>query len=344
MPYKSPKPILSNFRGYIEMSFFIRLSTIVLLFFTSGFASEIFSFQGAVIGYGNMGQMHASYFSDLCKIPVAVVEIDEHKTKLALDNGYEVYPSLKQVLQDKKIDFVAICTPTYLHFRHIQEALELNLPIFVEKPIVKTGSEAKEIAKFNDSFIFVGEVEHYNPVLKSATDFANDPESLFITRSVDLKFFIGSDSPWFLDPELSGGIVTDLMIHDITLLIEKFGIPKVKEVKGSKNLYSSIDEVDVQLEFKNFTANLHADWCSSKSENPISVIWEIRCNRKVEQFICDDYLTNLPDERNPYFIQDRDFLRSLKLSKPIRPFEIYLQAVEVACEINTALERLSVIN
>jgi len=119
-------------------------------------ADETFQYHGAVMGYGNMGQLHASYFSKLCKTPVDVIEIEEKKIQQALEQGYQVYPSLGSLLNVKKIDFVAICTPTHLHLEHMKEAIKSNLPIFVEKPIVKNCSEVKEIRDLNYPFIFCG--------------------------------------------------------------------------------------------------------------------------------------------------------------------------------------------
>lgn len=297
---------------------------IFLLIFHCAEAIAAFSFQGAVMGYGNMGQLHASYFSNLCERPVAIIEIEESKIQVALEHGYNVYPSLAALLKDQQIDFVAICTPTYLHIEHIREAIKNGLPIFVEKPIVKSASEVREIREWGYPLIFVGEVERYNPVLKSALEMK--PSSITISRSVNLDFFIGNNKPWFLDPELSGGIVMDLMIHDMTLLIEKFGMPDIKEIRCSQNVYPCVDQVDVRLEFESFTAHLKADWCSRDKETPISVIWEV--DGKI--FACDDYLKPRAVYEDPYFIQDKDFLLNLECSTLGHDLEIYLQAVELA--------------
>lgn len=319
------------------MNYFFKFLLFFLFVYPFCYASEIFQFQGAVIGYGNMGQLHASYFSKLCGRAVYIIEIEESKIKMALEQGYSVYPSLESLIMANEIDFIAICTPTYLHSEHIKEAAANQLPIFVEKPIVKNLSEVQEIRDLNYPFIFIGEVEHYNPILKEALEFSSAPSSISIKRSVNLDFFIGNNQPWFLDPELSGGIVTDLMIHDITLLIHKFGKPIVEKVECSQNVYSCIDQVNVRLNFKNFQAHLHADWCHKNKEIPISVVWEVKRGDEIKQYICEDYLKPVSIENDPYYLQDKDYLLSLRLSKFPYPLEIYLQAVEVAHTINEYL-------
>lgn len=309
-----------------------------IIFFSACEASEPFPFQGAVLGFGNMGQLHGSYFSKLCGKSVDIIEIDENKIKLALETGYSVYPSLEALLNAKKIDFIAICTPTYLHFDHIKEALKNSLPIFVEKPIIKNSFELAEIRKLNPPFIFVGEVEQYNPILKSAINFTPSPISISIIRSVNLDFFIGNNKPWFLNPELSGGIILDLMIHDLTLLIEKFGIPTIKHVESLKFIYPCIDIVNVQLAFKDLEVSLHADWCGKNIETPISTLWKIQMEEESREFICNDYLKPVSIEDNPYFIQDQHFLFNLKCGKVSHALEIYLQAVEIALEIKELVD------
>lgn len=316
------------------------LNLLIYFLFISSFAegSELFSYQGAVMGYGNMGRVHASYFSDLCKKPVHIIEIEESKIQLALEKGYLVFPTLDALLETEKIDFLAICTPTYLHLAHIKEGLKQKLPIFVEKPIVKNSAEVEEIKTYASPFIFVGEVEQYNPLLQFALDGQSPPTSISIQRNVNLEFFIGKNQPWFLNSELSGGIVTDLMIHDLTLLIEKFGKPQVKKVNYSQNIYPCIDEVSVQLEFQNFKAYLQAHWCSQNKETPILLIFEVAFMDEKKQIICSDYLKEASTKNDPYFIQDRAFLSNLKEGKTCYPLEIYLQAVDVADEINNHLK------
>jgi len=192
----------------------------------------------------------------------------------------------------------------------------------------------------------VGEVECYNPILNQALAFTSYPTSISIHRRVNLDFFIGQNTPWFLDSELSGGIVVDLMIHDLSLLIQKFGKPTIKNVKGTQNIYSDTDEVEVILKFKYFEANLYADWCSQNKENPISVIWQVEQDLEIKNFISQDYLKSLSLEVDPYYIQDKYFLLNLKmafqdnkvnLTTFHNPLETYLQAVEVADEIKNQI-------
>lgn len=305
-----------------------------LLLFNCVYAGDCLQFKGAIIGYGNMGQLHADHFSSLCQ-EISIVEIDDRRISSAIAHGYKVYSSLDELIANHDIDFVAICTPTYLHLEHIRYAIKHNLPIFVEKPVVRTLLEAEELRKLPHApQIFVAEVEHYNSKLMGFLFAHTEPSLIRVSRSVNLNYFIGDSSPWFIDEDKSGGIATDLMIHDISLLIGQFGKPRIKKVNLSQEAHPYVDQVDVILGFDGFDAVLHADWLNKDSCHPISTEWVFFDREGDYEFVvCNDYLERLEDD--PYLKQDHQFLKSLSEGTLKYPLETYLLAVEIADQIRS---------
>ena len=70
------------------------------------------------------------------------------------------YSSLKDMLNNEKLDLLMVGSPNHLHLEHIKEGLESGLKIFAEKPIVinedQTFELAKLIKKFGKDKIIVG--------------------------------------------------------------------------------------------------------------------------------------------------------------------------------------------
>lgn len=296
--------------------------------------------QIALVGYGNMGKVHADNFLMLQQ-QVNVIEIDESCKQQAREKELAVFPSLENLLQSKKVDCVAICTPTYSHYTHIKEAMKHNVPIFVEKPIVLTARQADKLRhRMNQQLIFVGEVEHFNSQLSSALLSCDHPTKIVVDREVNLKFFIGNSSPWFLDVNQSGGIACDLMIHDIALLISKFGFPEIGKVTGKKIDYPCIDHLEAELVFAQFSGFLRAHWLRNSIAHPIKVKWCIFDQERLPHVTeCKDYLNSekIRDE-NPYYIQDQAFIEAAQTKNCPHETEIYLQAVEIACKINELIQ------
>jgi predicted dehydrogenase len=58
------------------------------------------------------------------------------------------------------------------------------------------------------------------------------------------------------DEAKSGGIILDMMIHDLNLLIAKYGPPEaIEDVKRNRRRYEIDDNVEICLRFTDFTAS-----------------------------------------------------------------------------------------
>ena len=70
-----------------------------------------------IIGAGILGTSHATIYSGLQNAKlVAVSDINESRAKdLAGKYGADSYSDYEQMLKDKSIDAVAVCTPDFAH-------------------------------------------------------------------------------------------------------------------------------------------------------------------------------------------------------------------------------------
>ena len=199
----------------------------------------------AIIGLGHLGSKHLRVYSEL-KDKVNIVAICDHHASHAkpLANEYKVpfftdYRNLPDGIQA-----VNICTPTVTHCTIAKYFLERGIHTFVEKPITMDLNEADiliDLAQKNNLKLQVGHVERFNSAFKAIQKIVKDPLFIechrlnpFPNRSLDI------------------GVVTDLMIHDIDIILGLIKYP-IKDIQavGVPVLTKREDIANVRLTFTN---------------------------------------------------------------------------------------------
>jgi UDP-N-acetylglucosamine 3-dehydrogenase len=115
-----------------------------------------------IIGVGIMGRRHAEVYRDLGGVELTAIA-DPHKESLeearnlfAVPHAYEDY---RDLLANKEIDAVSICTPDHLHREPAVESAEAKKHILLEKPIATSLEDAEAViaaAKKNRVRLMVG--------------------------------------------------------------------------------------------------------------------------------------------------------------------------------------------
>lgn len=141
-----------------------------------------------------------------------------------------------QKLRGKKLDYVSICSPNYLHAPHIKCALKNGIEVICEKPLVLstsdldvlTGYEQKYGAKVNSILQL-----RLHPSIIALRDKvqASPPGKIF---EVDLTYMT-SRGRWYLKSwkgvdEKSGGVATNIGVHFYDMLHFIFGKNTKNEV------------------------------------------------------------------------------------------------------------------
>lgn len=293
------------------------------------------SLKGIIIGFGNMGQTHWRRYRDL---EVEIVGVVDPKPLINCD--LVRYPNCSEIPQNVKFDFIDICSPTYLHLAHLQESLRYDVPIFIEKPVVTRREEIDYLSQLSHScLIFVGEVEQYNPAFSPFLHYQGEVERIEITRQINLEFFLSETNPWFLDENLSGGIVFDAMIHDLNLLVGKYGVPTLKSVEGWAKKFNCIDEVKATLTRGNIQMDLNCCWTASFSAPPIKTdLILFHQNQNVLTISCQNYhLKNQPPCEDVFHQEILAFLRAIRENQVPIPLSTYLEALLLAEQLKQNL-------
>lgn len=102
----------------------------------------------AICGYGGIGSHHAAVIipttSDHIKV-TGIYDIKEERQLLAENDGYHVYDSYEDLINDDSINTVLIATPNHVHKDLSIQALNAGKNVICEKPVTLTSAELKEI-------------------------------------------------------------------------------------------------------------------------------------------------------------------------------------------------------
>jgi len=170
---------------------------------------------------------------------------------------------------DKKIDYVSICSPNYLHDAHMRMALRNQAYAICEKPLVLNPwnlDNLQEIEQETGKRIYtILQLRLHPAILKLKRKVEEGPKDKIY--NVDLTY-VTSRGKWYFiswkgDVHKSGGVATNIGIHFFDMLGWIFGDFKGVELKvnrperaGGKiyfekanvNWFLSVDEKDLPLE------------------------------------------------------------------------------------------------
>lgn len=172
-----------------------------------------------LVGAGNMAATHAAgWVAAGDRVTHVLGTGSTRATALAGDLGATVADSYDELLT--AVDVVDICSPTDTHLEYIRAAAARNVPIVCEKPLGRTPVEAAEAVAICDNAqvaLLVAHVVRFFPEYGAARDrvLAGDLGDVAVMRLDRSTYFPMGDASWFSDYSRSGGVVLDLMIHDV---------------------------------------------------------------------------------------------------------------------------------
>ncbi|TLS52419.1 Gfo/Idh/MocA family oxidoreductase [Paenibacillus antri] len=184
----------------------------------------------AVIGTGTMGGEHVAAWRNVERARVTAV-LGRNKDKAeALANacGAAAYDSFEAMIEEAEIDAVDICLPTHLHREFAGKAADAGKHVLCEKPIALDPEEAESmIARCRERGVrlLIGHDLRFCPEYVQARELVLSGKLGkvgTIRMSRRSRFPEGADG-WYGDSAKSGGVITDLLIHDIDWLRWTFG-------------------------------------------------------------------------------------------------------------------------
>lgn len=128
-----------------------------------------------------------------------------------------------------KLDYVAVCSPNYLHHSHIAAGLRLGCDVICEKPLVPTSAILDELARVEREtgkrVYNILQLRHHQAILDLKEKVAK--ENSLDKYDVELTY-ITSRGNWYSeswkgDPRKSFGLATNIGVHFYDMLHFVFG-------------------------------------------------------------------------------------------------------------------------
>jgi predicted dehydrogenase len=221
-----------------------------------------------VIGVGYLGRIHARIYDQLPNVAlIGVVDSDAVAAETsAKECDCSAYVDAMQLLD--KVDAVSIVVPTVHHLSVARPFLKRGIHVLLEKPIASTleeGAEIIRLAEQGGGVLQIGHLERYNAGVMALAARLKNPRFIeahrigeFVARATDVD------------------VVTDLMIHDIDIILSLVDAPLSSvSATGLSVLTNHVDIANAHLEFENgCVANVTASRVSYKRLRRIRVFEE----------------------------------------------------------------------
>lgn len=285
-----------------------------------------------IVGCGTMGHVYAERMASMQGVRVAAVcHPDGSKAaSLAAMAGARVFESYERMLASAELDAVCITLPTYLHPPYICLALEAGKHVICEKPLALRSRECALIAALaikSGRQVMVAHVVRFFPeyaamraqVLAGAV---GDVQRV-LARRVSLMPPQGS---WFRDQEKSGGVVFDLMIHDLDYILWLLG-GNIVDVRAAWKVRGGVKLATAVLQYADGrSAELEAGWGAPAFRAELAVVGSqgrLDISHGADQDEPADVparegvaIPRLPDGQDPYYRQLAHFVEAIRMGCP----------------------------
>jgi predicted dehydrogenase len=154
---------------------------------------------------------------------------------LVAAHGGTVAASLDELLDWAQVADLA--SPTHTHYPLARQALAAGLDVICEKPLARTDEQAAELvslARQSGHHLYPNHVVRYFPAYVRLREAVRDGR---LGDLAVLRFYRSGAFPvrsaWFADLDLSGGVVLDMMLHDLDLA--RWVAGEVTEVSATRS-------------------------------------------------------------------------------------------------------------
>lgn len=244
-----------------------------------------------IVGLGSIARKHIAALREMYDKDLEILALRSSKSSKIEDGIQNIY-SWKDV--QGKPDFVLISNPTVHHAMAIQEALVLNVPLFIEKPVLSDLAQAEEleelIASADIPTYVACNLRFHAPVvyLKQLLDSGE------YGKINEVNVYCGSDlSGWRPDVDfrqtysasakMGGGVHLDL-IHEIDYIYWFFGKPElVNSIRRSSSHLEieAIDYANYQLVYKDCVVSITLNYFRKDYKRQAEVVTSLGT------FLCD---------------------------------------------------------
>ena len=218
-----------------------------------------------VVGVGYLGRIHAKIYSAMPGVELVGVADTDAAARDAVAAQYGCKPFARAEDMIGKVDAVSIVVPTVHHLETARPFLTAGVHMLMEKPLAPTLDAARELVALAEragKVFQVGHLERFNAGMMELARRVVAPRFIEVHR-------IGS----FVERATDVDVVTDLMIHDIDIVLDLVRRPiRSVAATGVPVMTDYVDIANARLEFEGgAVANVTASRVSTKKQRRIRV-------------------------------------------------------------------------
>jgi predicted dehydrogenase len=219
----------------------------------------------AVLGCGTMGRMYMERLSVMPGVQLTAISnrSEEALAECAARFGAAAFTSYEELLASEHVDVVCVTLPTHMHKEVVLKAAAQGKHVICEKPLALNPDDAREMAeacehhgvRFFPAHVvrFYGEYVQLHQKVKAGT----------IGRVGVSHIKRASKHPvansWYKDASKSGGIIFDLMIHDLDFM--RWTLGEAKTIFAVNKQAEGIDYASVTVRYDSGAiTNFEAFW------------------------------------------------------------------------------------
>lgn len=272
--------------------------------------------KAVVIGFGDRGSIYASYAlekPDELKI-VGVVDKNPHKLEVAKSlhhlSDANLFTDLDECLKaNLDVDLYINATMDQLHYVILKELLKTKKAVLTEKPIVNNKAqllELEEIAKKNNTQVFVGHCLRYTPFYKTIKQLILDGEIGEI-RSIEAAEHVGSAhyagsyirGKWKNEQECGSSFLLAKSCHDLDIIcwLNNVTSPKYVSSFGSRQYFKEENAPEGATDFCYKCPHQDSCYFSAKKDyiesNFSAELTFVQLNKNLEDITLEDKINFL---------------------------------------------------
>jgi scyllo-inositol 2-dehydrogenase (NADP+) len=221
----------------------------------------------AILGFGMSGQVfHGPMLSSLPYFNISKILTSNLKTKDLIAKAYpktKVVDNIEDILKDKDIDLVFVCTPNIHHYKLAKQVLMAGKNVVVEKPFTVTSQQADELIQLS---------KEKNKVLSVYQNRRWDSDFLTVKKIIDNRLlgdiveyeahfdryrnFIKDN--WREENTEGAGMLYDLGSHLIDQALVAFGLPNYvyADIRKQRKEAKVDDNFEIILGYNNLKVTL----------------------------------------------------------------------------------------
>lgn len=263
-----------------------------------------------IVGLGSIAHKHVNALRKI-KLSVSIYALRSSTVSKHWEGITDLY--MWQEVVEREFDFAIVSNPTSEHKDSINKLLDLNIPLFIEKPLFhRLDIEEQVMALFKSGHLtyvacnlrFLDALQYLKLYMQQQHYRVNEVNVYCGSYLPDWRKGTDYKKNYSAIPDLGGGVHIDL-IHEVDYVYWLFGIPtKINRIfkKNSSLGICAYDYANYCLEYSDFCAEIVLNYYRRDAKRTLEIVCE-------EVTISVDLLQNAVWENGKVIFQSRQEIK-----------------------------------